>query len=137
MNKTATNPVRVNVKYDKILFGLKDRWTVRPGDSSSMGHIKNGEIHLSVADGTRQIVFTIESGPHNLKWAEDPIWVSADRCPGDRSCHSDIQAPVVDPKAGTLTITDTVSTRGKLHYRLNFIRPNGERKDRDPIIIHD
>ncbi|MDQ3471006.1 MAG: hypothetical protein M3428_01260 [Pseudomonadota bacterium] len=106
------------------------------GDPNSNGHVNNGEIRLRVADGSRKIVFTIESGRHDLKWAADPIWVSADDCPKVPSCHGDIQDPVVDEEARTLTVTDNVSTRGKLHYSLNFLK-DGKSKRRDPIIIHD
>ena len=136
MNETATSPVRVKVKYRKVWLGLKDDWSIGPGDSNSNGHIRDGVIHLAAADGTRKIVFAIDSGSHNLKWADDPIWVSAARCPKSPSSHGDIRNAVVDEAAGTLTVTDDVSTPGKLHYSLNFLK-NGKLKPCDPIIIHD
>jgi len=135
----ASKPSRIEaqVRYRKRLI-IFDDWKVGPRNASSDPYFAGDDMHIGAGSGDHDIVFYLDS-EGKLAWSPDPIWVKCGTCPNSQSSDPQITDAVVDPVAGTLTITDTPTSQGELHYRLNFIKngnPNSC-KSWDPIIIHD
>ena len=131
-------PVAMRVKAHKFLF-FPTRFSNEPGDPESGQYYRDGKLEFgNSADDIYEIRFELSPGAVQKGWrfqTNDPIWIAkGTQCPQSNLGHCDFR--VIDKGDDFVTIHNDNQEAAEIHYQLNFVHEDGQKRELDPVILN-